>query len=1245
MVALLSLAVLFAGHECWGEAGGSFMASVQVDDAFVRGSADGSTWTVGTKNVQMTYAAKDGLFTLTGFRNKLASPPTEYIPKDCPMAPIAAGPADDAPWVLTGADASVTSAGGQPVALLAMDLARGNLKAHFRVIAYPGTSVLRQWVELENAGVSPITAEATPLTIPVTADRATSFTHYWMVGGNSKADQGMLQSAPVLPGYRQVVAGRATHAFIPWTALQRGGKPHDGWFVALEYLGNWSLAMERTNEGPLRLTATIPDLAAVPLAPGQQIALPPVALGVFAGTLDDMAVQSYDWQYRYLWDYTSIDYYARPKWAVPWTYCARNLQEQFAERLAYLDMNADIMRGVGFEMLWDDAGWSSFDGLPPDNYGSVFSPTYEGPDFRQTRRYLDKMGMGWLAWFAGRPTPGVMAGKVGAWGDFEWRTDAVDFPDWAADRDLRDKIVRFLDRFPHSSFHTCSGGSSYSHTFDIQRYANTNYFSDFGRGPQTNYYFSYIEPPDKWVDIIEPWTNAGAYKPETARQTMTMVPFWGLKATPADQECLRKDLEIYRFLRREGVAGRWSYMFHPRVTGDTEFYYAQRTSYDRTKACIILKHRAPGPVTIFPRGLRTGCKYVVGFASTQATTVRDGADLMANGIAITEQAPGELVYLGLPSRPGSGHDRTAPTAPANVLARRETNIGHSGVGIYWSAGADESWLSYYEVRRGAEILGKVSIGTTYFDHAEGWSPDAAYAVRTVDGDGNTSAWTPAAGLADEPVTFCALGGLFPVRGREGWCADTTTDGVTFEPMSWVTPPKTSSADEGGTPNQPGGIEGWWEGQGGARLGRAWMQSSQDACSVRTWIAPKSGTVRIVSRVMKEWYRQAAGTPLRARILHGDKPVWPAAGWAEAPLNDLVGVTHDITVTIEEGDCIRFILDKSDDPENHIAAWMPRITYAEPLPPERKGSVVRILCGAREPYIDHAGNVWSQDRAFHGGRATASGPEIHGADDPALYHRSRCGSDFTYAIPVRMGLYAVRLRFAEPEYEHCFARPFNVEINGREMLRNFDICQHTRGFRKAGDRVFRYVVPNAEGKVVIRFAGGFEPWQQTDEAIVQAIEILPEPRTTMRVNCGDEADFVDWNSFVWSRDRGFLGGQEIRSASPVAQASPTLYDQAIYQHARSGREVSYALPLPPGLYSVHLKFAELWLAEPGKRPMDIEINGRTVWKSWDPGSEAGRVGMACDLREPNVTPGGDGRITIRVRAVGENDAILQGIEVE
>lgn len=56
---------------------------------------------------------------------------------------------------------------------------------------------------------------------------------------------------------------------------------------------------------------------------------------------------------------------------------------------------SDAMRTMGYEVLWDDAGWSSYPGnvLPPKDYGSVFVQTYEGPDFSQTQQYLQKAGM------------------------------------------------------------------------------------------------------------------------------------------------------------------------------------------------------------------------------------------------------------------------------------------------------------------------------------------------------------------------------------------------------------------------------------------------------------------------------------------------------------------------------------------------------------------------------------------------------------------------------------------------------------------------------------------------------------------------------------------------------------------------------------------------------------------------------------------------------------------------------------
>ncbi len=493
----------------------------KVGDAFARSSDDGLTWTIGTKSVQMALDCREGVFRLVSFLNRSFDPPLEYVDAKTAAAPFAldsdsfgkkttgAGSAaeTDSRWTLKAAAARRAASGGRPAVQLDVTLTRGNILAQFHVLAFPGTSILRQWVEIENAGARPVGLKA-PATacFQLRGDQATSYVHSWLVGGYAAPDQGKMCQKPVTSPYSHHLVGTGTANFVPWMALHRSNGPKDGLFVALEYLGTWSLAVDHEAAGPLTATAGVPELKACVLQPGQRLEMPLVTLGVFHEGLDDMAASLYDWQYEYLWDYTSADIYARSRCATWWFYCSRNLQEQFTARLANLDMNtSDAMRTMGYEMLWDDAGWSSYpgEGMPPDNYGSVFSQTYEGPDFSQTQRYLQKTGMRWLLWFVGRPSAGLLDSKIGAWGDFEWRTDGVGFPNMAADKSFRADVKRFLDVHPGSSFHTCSGGSNYSHTFEIGgRYSSYNYLSDLGRGPYVNHYFSYLEPPDRWGDIL-----------------------------------------------------------------------------------------------------------------------------------------------------------------------------------------------------------------------------------------------------------------------------------------------------------------------------------------------------------------------------------------------------------------------------------------------------------------------------------------------------------------------------------------------------------------------------------------------------------------------------------------------------------------------------------------------------------------------------------------------------------------------
>ena len=234
------------------------------------------------------------------------------------------------------------------------------------------------------------------------------------------------------------------------------------------------------------------------MAPGERLRMPTVTLGVFRDGFDDMGERLYDWQYEYQWSYTTDEYYALTLWPTIWWGDSHNLQQTFAGRLGWMDMAwPDMMREAGVEMLWDDAGWSEAPDpatWPAGGYGGVFHSTHQGPDFSRTLRYLSKSGGKWVAWFCGNNPRAVMDNKVGAWGDFQWRTDGIGTFNLKTDQAWRQTITGFLRAHPRSTLQTCNGGSTASHMFDLQSYAHNNYFSD-GRIPDKTNYLLFVPGP------------------------------------------------------------------------------------------------------------------------------------------------------------------------------------------------------------------------------------------------------------------------------------------------------------------------------------------------------------------------------------------------------------------------------------------------------------------------------------------------------------------------------------------------------------------------------------------------------------------------------------------------------------------------------------------------------------------------------------------------------------------------------
>jgi hypothetical protein len=220
---------------------------------------------------------------------------------------------------------------------------------------------------------------------------------------------------------------------------------------------------------------------------------------------------------------------------------------------------------------------------------------------------------------------------------------------------------------------------------------------------------------------------------------------------PAKLEGLRELIDIYHYLQKNAVVGRWVRVYRPLVTGDDPTMYFQRLSGDRLRGIIIPKRPAPQAVTIKPKGLLPAEKYTVSFHESAASEERSGNDLMQKGIVIDKMAPGELIYLNLPLHPGSKLDQEAPVAPCEAKKQPAENMGFPGVELTWKPGTDNNWISYYEVFRNGAAIDKVAKGCYYFDHSAGADQGAKYEVRTVDGAGNASANVPAAGAEATPA--------------------------------------------------------------------------------------------------------------------------------------------------------------------------------------------------------------------------------------------------------------------------------------------------------------------------------------------------------------------------------------------------------------------------------------------------------------------------------------------------------------
>ncbi len=164
-------------------------------------------------------------------------------------------------------------------------------------------------------------------------------------------------------------------------------------------------------------------------------------------------------------------------------------------------------------------------------------------------------------------------------------------------------------------------------------------------------------------------------------------------------------------------------------------------------------------------------------------------------------------------------------------------------------------------------------------------------------------------------------------------------------------------------------------------------------------------------------------------------------------------------------------------------------------------------------------------------------EIEGTDDDELFRSESWGDrenlEFTFdGLP--KGPARVTLRFAEVTLSGAGQRVFDVAVNGRTVLQDFDIAAAAGGIRKAVERAFDVAAPDGVVRITV-------PGRKINYAKFSAIKVVAGGRV-VAVNCGGKP-YRDKTGLLWG-----------------AYARPVALDEAVLARVRRGASL---LVLPEG----------------------------------------------------------------------------------
>lgn len=189
--------------------------------------------------------------------------------------------------------------------------------------------------------------------------------------------------------------------------------------------------------------------------------------------------------------------------------------------------------------------------------------------------------------------------------------------------------------------------------------------------------------------------------------------------------------------------------------------------------------------------------------------------------------------------------------------------------------------------------------------------------------------------------------------------------------------------------------------------------------------------------------------------------------------------------------------------------------------------VRIIVGrSQAKYVDTAGYLWTGGRYVTGGTPfDRSDRRIFRTQDQEMY-QSGLEGNIRVDAPVKPGTYELRLHFAETRFGYTpldgaeALRRFDVSLNGKPLLQDFDIARDAGASNTATVKVFKAVSPGPDGYVHLAL------FERSGIPLLNAVKLLPgapDKPLPIRLVCGRHPVYDKQGRF-WQPDTYFFSGR-------------------------------------------------------------------------------------------------------------------------